>query len=401
MTKRDIAISTATPTLRSFVQGSLATGDICILVVYVDDILIATVRPDLADEFIAGFRGSIVTTDPAPLTTGGTFRGIRITMPAPGSVAIDQFDFIDKLLTEYWTPRRTRYVPLAPSTDMAPATDAEFSSLRRQDHDTYLTLVGALNWLTNTVPEIAHAVAALSQHTTKPAQRHLQAALDVIQYLKTRPQRRITFSADAWLPGTDVPVAASDAGFQIDRSYTTAQVYLNGGLAVTRCGKMRHTAQSTGEAETNAAAETARLAEFMRDLLAELTIWAYDEHRLPPRMGADPVDVPHWVRASAAPVLGPTVIYIDADNVIKNTSRDRVTAAAKHTAIKHSYLNGLIEKGVTVARHVPTADNPADIGTKPLVKAKFDHLVEILYRFSGHASTPIRRAPTGDDKGKY
>ena len=118
-------------------------------------------------------------------------------------------------------------------------------------------------------------------------------------------------------------------------------------------------------------------------------------------MGADPAGVPPWIRESTAPVLGPTIIYIDADNVIKNIGRDRFTAAGKHTAIKHSYLNGLIEKGVIVARHVPTADNPADIGTKPLVKAKFDYLVEILYHFSGHASTPIRRAPTGDDEGKY
>ena len=139
--------------------------------------------------------------------------------------------------------------------------------------------------------------------------------------------------------------------------------------------------QAVTDAEINAAASAASNVEFIRDLLAELSLFQHDVHRLPPKRSFSAmigeIEVSHRL-----PVLPPTTIYIDSDCVVKLIDRHKVTTTSKNVAIKHYYLSDLVFKGIIKVKWIPTDKNPADIGTKALSPTKFTALTNLLYQGS-------------------
>ncbi|CAJ2645753.1 unnamed protein product [Trifolium pratense] len=63
------------------------------------------------------------------------------------------------------------------------------------DETQYRRLIGRLIYLTTTRPDISFAVQQLSQFVSKPRQIHYQAAVSVLQYLKTAPAKGLFYSA--------------------------------------------------------------------------------------------------------------------------------------------------------------------------------------------------------------
>ena len=71
---------------------------------------------------------------------------------------------------------------LSALTEDEPITDFPYSSL-----------VGSLNWLTKTRPEISFAVSQCSCYLHNHAQHHDEAALKVLEYLKKNPNLGLCF----------------------------------------------------------------------------------------------------------------------------------------------------------------------------------------------------------------
>lgn len=63
------------------------------------------------------------------------------------------------------------------------------------DPSTYRKLVGKLNYLTNTRPNLAFTVQFLSQFMQKPSEDHLKAALHTIRYLQGTPDLGILLNS--------------------------------------------------------------------------------------------------------------------------------------------------------------------------------------------------------------
>ena len=64
------------------------------------------------------------------------------------------------------------------------------------DGGVYRRLVGRVVYLTITRPEITYAVHMLSQFSQTPKKAHLEAALQVVHYLKGSPGQGILLRAD-------------------------------------------------------------------------------------------------------------------------------------------------------------------------------------------------------------
>ena len=64
------------------------------------------------------------------------------------------------------------------------------------DVTSYRKLVGKLNYLTNSRPDIAFAVQYLSQFLQSPTQDHMTAALHTLRYVKKDPSQGLFFNDD-------------------------------------------------------------------------------------------------------------------------------------------------------------------------------------------------------------
>lgn len=63
------------------------------------------------------------------------------------------------------------------------------------DPTTYRRLIGKLNYLTNTRPDLAYSVQHLSQFMSSPCKAHMEATVHVLQYLKSKPDQGILMNS--------------------------------------------------------------------------------------------------------------------------------------------------------------------------------------------------------------
>jgi hypothetical protein len=141
---------------------------------------------------------------------------------------------------------------------------------------------------------------------------------------------------------------ADYAGDQVDRGSTTGHMFLlNGGPVSWTSSKQRCVATSTTEAEYIALCDASKQGQWLRALLKEL--------RRPELIGDN------------------SVCYILSDNqacitIAENPMAHRRT---KHIDVRYHYIRQLISHGKTAVSYVPSADQKADVLTKPLALPAF------------------------------
>ncbi|XP_019225857.1 PREDICTED: uncharacterized protein LOC109207405 [Nicotiana attenuata] len=107
------------------------------------------------------------------------FLGLEV-LPEPGGVIVCQRKFALDLLTEF---NYLDCTPVASPMDVTMKFKAHFEELLH-DPTLYKKLVGKLNFLTNTRPDLAFSVQFLSQFMHAPSSSHLTAAFHVLKYVK-------------------------------------------------------------------------------------------------------------------------------------------------------------------------------------------------------------------------
>jgi len=156
------------------------------LAVYVDDILVTgnneaeinSLKSFLDDTFKIKDLGEV-----------HYFLGIEVLHTDHG-LLLTQRKFTTELLQEFGcNTARSVVCPLDYNTKLH---SDEGEALNNPTQ--YRRLIGKLNFLTNTRPDIAFAVQHLSQFLQLPRQPHMKAALHVLQYLKTEPALGILLS---------------------------------------------------------------------------------------------------------------------------------------------------------------------------------------------------------------
>ncbi|KAK9689294.1 hypothetical protein RND81_09G049900 [Saponaria officinalis] len=199
-------------------------------------------------------------------------------------------------------------------------------------------LVGGLNYLTHTRPDIAYSVSLVSRYLHKPTKQHFGAARRILRYMARTVEFGIWYSKKSSLKL--IGYSDSDwAGSLDDRKSTSGNIFSLGSGAITWSSKKQETvALSSSEAEYAAASSAARQALWLRKLLADL---GYEQTEA-------------------------TEIYCDNRAAIAMSKNLAFHGRTKHVDIKHHFIRQLVADGKVALKFRGTNEQVADILTKAL-----------------------------------
>ncbi|CAB80958.1 retrotransposon like protein [Arabidopsis thaliana] len=305
------------------------------VLVYVDDIIVTGSDKSSIDAVLTSLAERFSIKDPTDLHY---FLGIEATRTKQG-LHLMQRKYIKDLLAKHnMADAKPVLTPLPTSPKLT-----LHGGTKLNDASEYRSVVGSLQYLAFTRPDIAYAVNRLSQLMPQPTEDHWQAAKRVLRYLAgtsthgifldtTSPLNLHAFSDADW------------AGDSDDYVSTNAYViYLGKNPISWSSKKQRGVARSSTESEYRAVANAASEVKWLCSLLSKLHI------RLP-------------IRPSIfCDNIGAT--YLCANPVFHSRM--------KHIAIDYHFVRNMIQSGALRVSHVSTRDQLADALTKPLSRAHF------------------------------
>jgi hypothetical protein len=332
----------------------------CIIVLYVDDCLIFSPTQSTVDEVVAalhqdyhiGSQGSVQD-----------FLGIHILSDAAGATHFTQPGLISSILQDLNLDTcHNKYTPAIS------VLHPDHGGHARCEPWNYRSVLGKLNYLAQmTRPDISMAVHNCARFTTAPTYLHEQAVKRIGRYLSaTRHQGLI------YRPTTDgslnMYVDADFAGtwhkeFSHLRDCVmsrTGYVILYSGCPIHWGSKLQtEIALSTTEAEYIALSTAARELIPIRRLLRELTLHSplREVFQFPPGQ------------------LPPSTIFEDNASCIAIATKDNHhKPRTKHISLKYHHFKDYLKTGALSIAKVSSADNLADIFTKPLTQVLHDRL---------------------------
>jgi len=72
------------------------------------------------------------------------------------------------------------------------------------------------------------------------------------------------------------------------------------------------------------------------------------------------------------------VLFSDSQSAIHLTKNYAYHSKTKHISVKYHYIRDTVAAGEILGRKVHTTENPADMLTKPLPVAKFEHCLDLV-----------------------
>lgn len=174
----------------SMFSHTSARGKI-LLIVYVDDIIITGDDKKGIDDFKRYFQNSFQTKDLGKLRY---FLGIELEQ-FKEVISLSQRKYVLDILEETgmlgFKPVET---PMDPNVKLYEDRGELLSNPKRYCH-----LVGQLNYLTITRPDISFAISVLSQYMKDPRLPHWEVVIWIVWYLKAHPGCGLLYKANGHL----------------------------------------------------------------------------------------------------------------------------------------------------------------------------------------------------------
>ena len=210
------------------------------------------------------------------------------------------------------------------------------------DPTSFCSLIGALQYLTFTRPDLSFAVNSLCQHMQSPTEGHLVAAKHVLRYVQGTLSHGVLFQ-----PGPRVLTAFTDsdwAGNPVDRRSTTGFLVFLGNNLITWSSKKQPTvSRSSTEAEYRSLAIGAAELAWIRMLLCDFGV--------------------------ILPSL--PVIWCDNTSAIALASNPVFHARTKHVEVDYHFVRERVVRGDLRVLFISTNDQLADLLTKALPAPRF------------------------------
>ncbi|BES91891.1 Hydra magnipapillata [Nesidiocoris tenuis] len=308
--------------------------NLTLLALYVDDGLLATTKAEQAEVILNQLRQEFkITSKPASY-----YLGIEIEQREDGAVRIHQEAYTNKILQRFgMADCKPAVTPII--KDESEAKD-EAKGKEKQDFP-YRQAVGALMYLmVGTRPDISYAVGVVCRKLENPQSEDVIRVKRIFRYLKGTADFGITYhNREGDLE------CYSDADLGGDASTgrsTTGVVCLHAGSIISWFSQLQSTVSiSTTEAEITAASEAARELIWLKRLFEEVL-----EIELKP------------------------VVKIDNEAAIKLARNPENHKRTKHIRIRHFFVRELVSEGEIEVEAVETANQLADMFTKPIHKPK-------------------------------
>jgi hypothetical protein len=252
--------STADPSLFTF----KANHDTLYLLLYVDDIIITGTSPSLITNLIHKLQTTFELKDLGPLHY---FLGLQLHYHTTG-FSVHQTKYASDLLQRF---DMTNCKPSStPYSSTSRLTKDQGTPL--VDPTSFRSLVGALQYLTFTRPDLSFAVNQVCQFMHSPTDTHLIAAKWILRYIKGSLSSGLLFQ-----PGSLNLQAYADAdwaGDPLDRRSTSGYVVFLGFTPITWVSKKQCTvSRSSTEAEYRSLASATAEVFWIRMVLKDLGLF--------------------------------------------------------------------------------------------------------------------------------
>jgi hypothetical protein len=336
-----------------------------LLVVFVDDIILAGKDPTAFDLLIADLQADSELTDEGELTT---FLGIQVTRSAPEltprTFTLTQPGLTTRIITALglldgnpkWTP--TTQAALGSDPDGPPFLPADWD---------YRSVIGMLLYLSNNSrPDIAFAVHQCARFSHAPKQSHALAVKSIGRYLLRTPTEGLILQPSGDL-AIDCYVDADFAGlwsYEHDQNplcvkSRTGYLITIGGCPLTWCSKLQtEIALSTMEAEYIALSQSMRELIPLRSLVREMSL-ALNFTKI------------FEIRTFSK-------VFEDNNGALILASLPRMTPRSKHIAVKYHFFRSHVATGNIKIYKINTEEQKADIFTKGLVRTIFEQVRKLL-----------------------
>lgn len=279
--------------------------------------------------------------------------GIQIDRDrAARTLSISQSQYVEKMLQRLGmmdckpvgTPLATN-VKLTKADCPKPDTALDYLFIRQ-----YQSAVGAIMYaMLGTRPDIAFAIASLSQFSSNPGRSHWESVKHVLRYLRGTVDYKLTYGLKGNSKLLFDGYCDSDWGSNVDdcRSVTGYVFMLGGGAVSWQSKKQPTVALSSVEAEYMAATQATKEALWWRKFLQGVGIQVHPT----------------------------TVIHSDSQGSIALSKNPEHHARSKHIDIRHHFVREQVVSGTISLQYVPTEDMLADVMTKPLSRDQHNKLV--------------------------
>uniref|UniRef100_A0A803L0D4 Reverse transcriptase Ty1/copia-type domain-containing protein n=1 Tax=Chenopodium quinoa TaxID=63459 RepID=A0A803L0D4_CHEQI len=302
-----------------------------------NDLIYTGTSPRMIEEFKKSMMSEYEMTDLGEMKY---FLGMQVKQ-SPGRIFLSQEKYAENMLKKFnMRDCKPMATPMATNEKLSKNDGKE-----KVDASFYRSLVGYLIYLTNTRPDIVHAVSIISSFMSEPSKAHLAAAKRILRYIKGTKSRGIMYKSE--IDYKLIGYTDSDwAGSIDDRRSTSGYVFQLGSKSVSWSSRKQATvALSSAEAEyisaTSAACEAVWLRRILKDLQQDTE--------------------------------GPTTIYCDNMSAIAMTKNPVFHSRTKHIEIRHHFIRELVEKQEIGLQFCKTGEQLADIFTKALPTDKFLH----------------------------
>jgi hypothetical protein len=233
---------------------------------------------------------------------------------------------------------------MATPMSMTAALDADEEG-EHVDLKEYRSMIGSLQYLTATRPDIQFSVCLCACFQASPRTSHRQAVKRIFKYLRHTPNFGLWYSVSSSLSLHKFS-DANFAGCRLDRKSTSGTCQFLGSTLVSWSSrKQSSVSQSTTEAEYVVVASCCSQLLWITYTMSDF--------------GEEYTYVP---------------LECDSTSAISVAKNPVLHSKTKHIEVRYHFHRDNIEKGKITLIHVPTHDQLADIFSEPLDQATFTRL---------------------------